>query len=163
VHAQSLYLQARSAYHVQCMEWNNKAAAIDGHDHAFPFLDRDLVALLIAMPGTMQNRGGVPRAVLREGLRGVLPDAIRARTWKADFSGAVNAGVARDFHAIAAYLTRDSQAVAHGYFDAGRLEPEVARLGAAVQRDDCNDSWDLADAFGLELWLRVFFAHAASR
>ena len=64
--------------------------------------------------------------------------------------------------AIAAYLTRDSQAVARGYFDAGRLEPEVARLGAAPMRDDCSDSWDLADAFGFELWLRVFFAHAAS-
>jgi asparagine synthase (glutamine-hydrolysing) len=162
VQAKRIYLQARSAYHVQSMEWNNKAAAIAGHDHAFPFLDRDLIALLIAMPGTMQNRGGVPRAVLREGLRGVLPDAIRARTWKADFSGAVNTGVARDFQAIAAYLTRDSQAVARGYFDAGRLEPEIARLGAAPMRDDCSDSWDLADAFGFELWLRVFFAHAAS-
>ena len=29
-------------------EWNNKAAAIAGHDHAFPFLDRDLIALLMA-------------------------------------------------------------------------------------------------------------------
>jgi asparagine synthase (glutamine-hydrolysing) len=162
VQAKTIYLQARSAYHVQSMEWNNKAAAIAGHDHAFPFLDRDLIALLIAMPGTMQNRGGVPRAVLREGLRGVLPDPIRARTWKADFSGAVNTGVARDFQAIAAYLTRDSQAVARGYFDAGRLGPEVARLGAAPTRDDCSDSWNLADAFGFELWLRVFFAHAAS-
>jgi asparagine synthase (glutamine-hydrolysing) len=162
VQAKRLYLQARSAYHVHCMEWNNKAAAIDGHDHAFPFLDRDLIALLIAMPGAMQNRGGVPRAVLREALRGVLPDAIRARTWKADFSGAINAGVARDFQAIAAYLTRDSQAVARGYFDPRRLDPEVTRLGALATRDDCSDSWDLTDAFGLELWLRVFFAHAAS-
>lgn len=163
VHARSLYLEARSAYHVQCMEWNNKAAAIDGHDHAFPFLDRDLIALLMAMPGTMQNRGGVPRAVLREGLRGVLPDAVRARTSKADFSGAVNTGIVRDFPAIAAYLTRDSQAVARGFFDAGRLNAELARLGGAAARDDCCDSWDLASGFGLELWLRVFFAHAASR
>jgi asparagine synthase (glutamine-hydrolysing) len=162
VHARRLYLEARSAYHVQCMEWNNKAAAIDGHDHAFPFLDRDLIALLIAMPGTMQNRGGVPRAVLREALRGVLPDALCARTWKADFSGAVNTGIARDYQAISAYLRRDSQAVARGYFDPGRLEPEVARIGASAAREECYDSWDLADAFGFELWLRVFFAHAAS-
>jgi asparagine synthase (glutamine-hydrolysing) len=156
--ARRLYLEARSAYHVQCMEWNNKAAAMDGQDHAFPFLDRDLVSLLIAMPGTMQNHGGVPRAVLREAMRGVLPDAVRARTWKADFSDAVNAGVGREHATIASLLTRDAHAVRRGFFDADRLEPAVARVAAAGIGDDCRDSWDLADAFGFELWLRVFFA-----
>ncbi len=159
VHARRLYLEARSAYHVQCMEWNNKAAAMDGQDHAFPFLDRDLVSLLVATPGTMQNFGGVPRAILREAMRGVLPDAVRARTWKADFSDAVNEGVARDHPVIAAHLTRDAQAVARGYFDATALERDVARLASPRTATDSRDSWDLTDAFGLELWLRVFFAY----
>jgi asparagine synthase (glutamine-hydrolysing) len=161
-HARRLYLEARSAYHVQCMEWNNKAAAMDGHDHAFPFLDRDLVALLLAMPGTMQNRGGVPRAILREAMRGVLPEDVRARTWKGDFSDAVNLGVSRDFAAIAGLLTRDGQAVARGYFDPDGLDRAVATRRPPAPGDDCLDSWDLADAFGFELWLRVFFAHDSS-
>ena len=161
-HARRLYLEARSAYHVQCMEWNNKAAAMDGQDHAFPFLDRDLVALLLAMPGTMQNRGGVPRAILREAMRGVLPEDVRARTWKGDFSDAVNLGVSRDFAAIAGVLTRDGQAVARGYFDPDGLDRAVATRRPPAPGDECLDSWDLADAFGFELWLRVFFAHESS-
>ena len=144
------------------MEWNNKAAAMDGQDHAFPFLDRDLVALLLAMPGTMQNRGGVPRAILREAMRGVLPEDVRTRTWKGDFSDAVNRGVSRDFGAIAEVLTRDGQAVARGYFDPDELVRAVATRRPPAPGDDCHDSWDLADAFGLELWLRVFFAHDSS-
>lgn len=157
--ARRIYLEARSSYHVQCMEWNNKAAAMDGQDHACPFLDRDLVALLMAMPGTMQNRGGVPRGILREAMRGVLPDDVRARTWKGDFSGAVNTGVARDYASIASLLTREGQAVARGYFDADGLDRFIATHRAPATDAECYDSWDLADAFGFELWLRVFFAH----
>ena len=32
----SIYLEARSKYHIQCMEWNNKAAALNGITCAFP-------------------------------------------------------------------------------------------------------------------------------
>ena len=84
VHARSIYLEARSKYHIHCMEWNNKAAALNGITCAFPFLDRDLVQFLMAVPGDIQNAGGVPRAMARDGMRGVLPDEIRARVWKGD-------------------------------------------------------------------------------
>ncbi len=49
-HAQCLYEEARSGYHVQCMEWNNKIAATPGLDIAFPFLDRDLISFLMSIP-----------------------------------------------------------------------------------------------------------------
>ena len=84
VHARALYIEARSKYHVHCMEWNNKAGAQNGVTSAFPFLDRDLVQFLMAVPGDVQNADGVPRAMARDGMRGVLPDEIRARVWKAD-------------------------------------------------------------------------------
>lgn len=155
--ARQLYLEARSKYHVQCMEWNNKAAALDGLDHAFPFLDRDLIALLIATPGRFQNHRGVPRALLREAMRGTLPEAVRARAWKADFSNAVNIGVDRDYQVIADCLGRDCAAVRRGYFDPDRLTREVARLAGRPVRSDCVASWDLTDAFGFESWLQVFF------
>ena len=45
-------VEARSKYHIHCMEWNNKAGALNGITSAFPFLDRDLVQFLMAFPGT---------------------------------------------------------------------------------------------------------------
>jgi asparagine synthase (glutamine-hydrolysing) len=138
------------------MEWNNKIAALHGLDAAFPFLDRDLLAFLMAVPGEMQNRNGVPRALLREAMRGVLPEPLRQRTWKADFSRVVNRGVAQDLSDITRALSPQSLGVRLDYLDAARLGPAVAQLSLSLAESDCLDSWELADLFGLEVWLQVF-------
>jgi asparagine synthase (glutamine-hydrolysing) len=154
-HAQSIYLEARSKYHVQCMEWHNKIGALRGLQIALPLLDRDLLAFLMAIPGDAQTRDGVPRALLRDAMSGILPDAIRTRRWKADFGDVVNRSVANDARAICEALA-DSQAVRLGYLDASRVEPELSRLVAGLTAPDNAASWDLADVYGLEVWLRVF-------
>jgi hypothetical protein len=89
-------------------------------------------------------------------MQGVLPDTVRARTWKADFTDVVNHGVARDRGAVAAALGPDCQGVRLGYLDGGRLEAEVGRLSDDLVRADSVNSWELADLFGLEVWLRAF-------
>lgn len=157
-HARSIYLEARSKYHVHCLEWHNKIGALYGLDAALPFLDRDLLAFLMAIPGEVQNQHGVPRALLREAMRGVLPESVRTRRGKADFSYLVNGGVRSDIVGISQALSPNSLGVRLGYLDAPRLAPAVARLSAgSLTGPDCGDSWDLADLFGLEVWLRVFF------
>jgi asparagine synthase (glutamine-hydrolysing) len=155
-HARAVYLEARSKYHVQCMEWNNKAAALHGLDAAFPFLDRDLIAYLMAIPGEMHAHGGVPRALLREAVRGVLPETIRARTWKADFTAFVNSGLNHDAATIVRTLHDECLGVQFGYLDRARLQPALARLRQALTGPDCVASWDLADTYSLEMWLQVF-------
>jgi asparagine synthase (glutamine-hydrolysing) len=161
--ARSIYFEARSKYHVRCMELNNKACAAHALAAAFPLLDRDLLALLIATPGEVQNREGVPRALLREAMRGILPEAIRTRRGKADFTAPINAGVAQAAPTILDALTADPLGVRLGYLDAARLAPEMARLAAELAGPDCANSWDLADVFGLEVWLQVFLAGRAAR
>jgi asparagine synthase (glutamine-hydrolysing) len=156
--ARAVYLEARSKYHVHCMEWQNKAAARSGLDAAFPFLDRDLLAFLMAVPGEVQAPDGVPRGLAREAMRGILPEAIRTRPSKADFTGFVNRGVAADAVTIARTLDRGSLGLSLGYFDAGQLVPAVRRLSRGLSNDNCRDTWDLADTFGLEVWLQVFLS-----
>lgn len=155
-HGRSIYLEARSKYHVHCLEWNNKIAALHGLDISFPFMDRDLLAFLIAVPGDIQNRDGVPRALLREALRGVLPDAVRARRWKANFSDVVNQSVAGDADAIAGGLSDSALVVRLGYVDASRLGGEIRRLVEKLSGPVCTASWDLSDLYALERWLQVF-------
>jgi hypothetical protein len=156
-HAQAVYVEARSKYQVQCMEWNAKVGALHALDVAFPFLDRDLIGFLMAIPGDVHARAGVPRVLLREAMRGVLPDSIRARTWKSDFSRFVNTGIRDDAAAILQAMSADCLGVQCGYLAADRLAPELARLAAAADTADCVDSWDLADTYGLEMWLQVFW------
>ena len=156
-HARAVYIEARSKYQVQCMEWNNKVAALHGLDAAFPFLDRDLIAFLMSIPGEVHARNGVPRVLLREATRSVLPESIRGRTWKSDFSPFVNMGLQQDAEVILKTLNAGCLGVRFGYLDAACLEPELARLASGLSRADCIDSWELADTYGLEMWLRVFW------
>jgi asparagine synthase (glutamine-hydrolysing) len=156
-HARAVYIEARSKYHVQCMEWNAKVGALHGLDIAFPFLDRDLIAFLMAIPGDVHARDGVPRVLLREAMHGVLPDSIRARTWKSDFTSFVNQGLSDDAAAIRQAMHAACLGVRFGYLDAARLAPELSELTKMLSAADCTDSWDLADAYGLEMWLQAFW------
>src|SRR5262249_45247806 len=122
------------------------------------FLDRDLLAFLMATPGDMQNRDGVPRAIVREAMRNILPEAVRARRWKADFTGIVNQGVAHDARVIVGAFRPKSAAAQMGYVDAARLQPELDRLVPQLEGPECTASWDLSDLFGLEMWLQVFLS-----
>ncbi len=138
------------------MEWNSKVGALYGLDAAFPFLDRDLIAFLMAIPGEMHARHGVPRALLRESMRGILPDSIRTRTWKSDFSAFVSQGVSDDAGEILRHVDRNCLAVRFGFLDPERLAARAHPPGRILTADDCSDSWDMADMYGLEMWLRVF-------
>lgn len=161
-HAQAVYIEARSKYHVQCMEWNTKVAASYGLDVSFPFLDRDLIAFLMAIPGEVHARGGVPRILLREAMRDILPDSIRTRVWKTDFTRFVNHGVREDAVAILESMSADCLGVRFGFLDADRLAPELTRLAGMLNGNECVDSWDLADTYGLEMWLQVFWGPKGS-
>lgn len=44
-----------------------------------PFLDHELVELIARIPPGLNARGPVEKSILREALRGVLPEEIRRR------------------------------------------------------------------------------------
>lgn len=156
-HARSLYAQARSRYYVMCMEWYNKLAARHGLEIAFPFLDRDLIAFMMAVPGEMASWQGVPKALLREAMRGILPEAIARRQGKADFTHAVNKAMEDEFPQVVRYLYPDGLAARFGYVKQESLEQELAHYQNRARDSDCTLTWNLSNLLGLELWLRVFF------
>lgn len=53
-----------------------------GLDHFLPFLDHRLVEFMFRVPGQMKIRFGVTKYLLREAMRGVLPEETRARVKK---------------------------------------------------------------------------------
>ena len=131
-----------------------------GMDIAFPFLDRDLLVFLMSIPGDMQTWQGMPKALLREGLKGVLPEPIVNRRWKADFTHLANRSVEMDFSLLADCLQNGSNAAAWGFLDHDALTDQLPRLqGTLKESKTCETVWELIDLLGLELWLQVFFAH----
>jgi asparagine synthase (glutamine-hydrolysing) len=156
-HAWQLYQMARSGYYVACMEWNNKRSSTFGMDRAFPFLDRDLISFLMAIPGEMQMSHGIPKAILREGLRGVLPAAIAGRRGKADFTARVNDGVGQQLPQLLHWLGPKALSLKLGYI--GKDSPSAIwdELKTVNSRQDAVSSWALKDILALELWLQLFF------
>ncbi|MBI2059057.1 MAG: hypothetical protein HYT87_04735 [Nitrospirae bacterium] len=78
-----LYGSLFGCYHTMTLESFDMGAAYQGVEVCFPFLDRRLVELVFRMPAGMRIRAGVGKRLLREGLRGILPERTAARRSKA--------------------------------------------------------------------------------
>jgi len=118
------------------------------------------VAFLMAIPGEVQTRNGVPKALLRAALSDVLPDAITLRRSKGDFTHLVNEAVERDFSRVVDCLNGDGEALKRGYVTEDVLKKSLNRLEGRVQGPTCEVAWSLSKLTGLELWLRVFFGES---
>lgn len=156
-HASHVCHMVRAKWYLNIIEWTVKVERMFSSTVAFPFLDRDLVCLLMSMPGEMVMKGGVPKGILRESLRDVLPAAIAGRAGKAGFTWLANRGVEREFPRIQELFERPLS-VEYGYLRRDKLESELTRLRAQAQRStDSKAALQLMDLVGLELWLRAFF------
>ena len=60
--------------------------AAKGIEPRHPFLDKRLVELCLAVPGHLKYGGGLGRGVMREAMKKILPEAVRLRQSKIDFS-----------------------------------------------------------------------------
>jgi asparagine synthase (glutamine-hydrolysing) len=156
-HQRSLYREARSQYHVTCMEWNDKVSARHGLEIAFPFLDRDVVEFLISVPGQQQMPSGIHKQLLRDSMRGVVPDPVLERRDKADSTDTVNEGLQQDRANVLRWLGRDAMVTELRY-----VKPDMPERLVKHWRHGGGDSkglveWAVSDLLGLEVWLQLFF------
>jgi asparagine synthase (glutamine-hydrolysing) len=157
-HAEECYRQANSRYHLNGLEETNKLLAIYGLQPAYPFMDRDLISFVMAIPGEVVNWQGVPKGLFREAMKGVLPEAIRLRRWKADFTDFVNEGTAHEYHQMQSYFESDCLAVEFGYVDGDEVRHTLEEMKPFFhKRCDAVPTWRVAALVALELWLQVFF------
>jgi hypothetical protein len=89
-------------------------------------------------------------------MRGVLPDEIRTRRTKADFTGLTNVPLADELRSIASGRLRASPAVRLGYIDQAAVEARAGTMTADPYR-----FMDFASHLsGVEAWFDVFFSGA---
>ncbi len=163
-HAERCHLHAWAGHYTDVVRCEVAAARAYGLDVRYPFRDRDLIEFLMAIPGEIVNWHGVPKGLLRHALAGVIPDAIRDRRSKADFTWLENDASRRDAVRVAPMITPDAASVRAGIVDAAAGD----RLAAAYARDMTDDSsplpgWRPIDVAAVELWFQQHFGQAASR
>ena len=157
-HARAIHLQSRLGYHVQCMEWNARVAAGHGVDVAFPYLDADLIQFLMSIPGEVQSHDGISRGLMRQAMRGVVPDTIIDRRSKGEFTHLINKSIDDDFPAILDLLGPAALSVSLGFVNGPVLWSLLPQWRNTIRdAQDAVLSNRVIDLCGFEMLLRRFF------
>jgi asparagine synthase (glutamine-hydrolysing) len=123
-----------------------------------PLLDHQLMELAATIPADLKVRGQQKKWILRETLRGWLPDDLLDRP-KQGFSVPLSSWLRTDLRAWARDILLDREAIERGYFRPGAVEAMLDRHAAGTD-DDARRIWALVM---LELWHKEFTGVPALR
>jgi len=97
------------------LHWEDRDSMAHSIEARVPFLDYRLVELALALPDEAKLSDGISKRVLRDAMRGIIPDGIRARMDKIGFATAEEAWLRRerpdDFRAALRSAVEASQGV----------------------------------------------------
>ena len=110
----------QQGYGFEILDRMTAAAGVEG---AYPFYDLRLVQFCLSLPSHHKLHAGQPRYVLRQAMRGLLPDKVRLRRDKYDFAPALADSLLRRRAALVNAITRDRSGL--GRF----VDMDVARAG----------------------------------
>jgi asparagine synthase (glutamine-hydrolysing) len=131
----------------ELLRYADRDSMAHGREARLPFLDRRIAEFALSLPPQFTARGGVRKAILRDAVRGLVPDVVLERTDKVGFEPP-QATWLRDpaLTARIAEVVLDRAAAGAHLYDRGVLE---ADLRAGSWRDP-KAIWRV---FNFELWL----------
>jgi len=145
-----LYVDTKTYLHELLMKQDqmSMAASIESR---VPFLDHKLVELTAQMPVNMKLRGKETKFLLREAMKGILPDAILERA-KMGFPVPVGNWFRHQFRHIVDEYVLSERSLARGIFNADFVREIVAKHNTGENHDE--RLWFLVN---FEIWQRRFF------
>jgi asparagine synthase (glutamine-hydrolysing) len=152
---------ATQGFQVHAIEMEERSAASFHLELRYPFHDRRVVEFGLGLPPDQRWRHGLHKHVLRQTMQGLLPESIRQRSSKAEFS--------RVFVEALLVLGRDAFAELE-IAEAGWVDgPTVLGMYDRVEQRYRSESssrgpelWPLWSVFGAELLYREVFNRDAS-
>lgn len=122
-------------------------------DVRHPYLHRPLVEFALRLPPELVVRPYARKWVLREAMRGILPEVVRARVGKGAMFGLLSWSAA-SYHSYLQPLVRDPILAQLGIVDADKFRQAFTR--ARYERDrPSKTSPDVQYTLALEAWLQV--------
>jgi asparagine synthase (glutamine-hydrolysing) len=118
-----------------------------------PFLDYRLVELAFSLPTAVKIRGARTKVVLREAMKGVLPEAIRERSDKKGYPTPFSHWIRRGHDEWLEDLLCSQRTRTRGFF----VEPAVRQLLDEHRRGAADHGWRLWQLATTELFLRRYF------
>lgn len=96
-------------------------------DMRFPFFDTRLVSFTVGLPAKEKLNDGWSRSVMRRAMEGVLPETVRWRRDKIDFSPEIRRGLVRHHLPLLDDIMADRDGLGE-YVDMGNLRQRYQRL-----------------------------------
>jgi asparagine synthase (glutamine-hydrolysing) len=116
-----------------------------------PFLDHKLVEFTAKMPDTLKLRGATTKYILRESMKGILPEKILSRR-KMGFPVPIGSWFRGSFKSVIDEYVLGERALARGIF-----APDFMRKLVALHQAGEDHSERLWALLNFEIWLRRFF------
>jgi asparagine synthase (glutamine-hydrolysing) len=147
-----LYATQMTAELRKLTHWVQRGAFEDQLEMRYPFLHRPLVEFALTLPTAMKVRPGVQKWILREAMRGLVPEKVRTRATKGGMDARIFWTLQHEAPLIR-MLTDDPILGQMGCIDVGELRRmvEVARQG------EYRNTVYLFSVLSLETWLRARF------
>ena len=117
-----------------------------------PFLDHKLVEFTCSLPERLKLRGGTTKYILRESMKGVLPEAILSRS-KMGFPVPIAAWFRGAYRSIIDEYVLSERAMSRGLFNGDFVRDLVNRHQSGAENHD-ERLWALVN---FEIWQRQFF------
>ena len=124
-----------------------------GLESRFPFLERELVEFLFSIPASQRiDRDGVAKVVLRNGMRGVLPESVRTRIDKGFIDRSVDHWLGHKYKHIVEGVLWGRPLAASGWLDMPRVQQMYRHYQATAE-----GRLAVWKCFNVGLWLETFF------
>jgi asparagine synthase (glutamine-hydrolysing) len=151
-----IFLSIRSGEHTLACELVDRSAARWGLENRHPFNDRRFIGFALSLPQSQRQRDSQIKFILRHAMRDLLPDLVRERSTKAEFSPVF----LRAFEALGGrQFFASLVAASQGWVckeTVGRMYAET--LGVSASDDAAVPHlWPLWMIAGIELWFNTVF------
>lgn len=145
-----LYVDTKTYLHELLMKQDqmSMAASIESR---VPFLDHRLVEFTAQMPTEMKLRGGTTKWILREAMKGILPQEILTRP-KMGFPVPLGGWLRNDYRHIVDEFVLSERSLDRGIFDS-----DFVRQLVLAHNSGEDNSTRIFRLVNLEIWHRQFF------
>ena len=146
-----LYADIKTYLHELLMKQDQMSMATSVESRV-PFLDHKLVEFTCSLPEKLKLRGGTTKYILRESMKGVLPEAILSRS-KMGFPVPIGAWFRGAYRSIIDEYVLSERAMSRGLFNPDFVRDLVQRHQSGAENHD-ERLWALVN---FEMWQRQFF------
>jgi asparagine synthase (glutamine-hydrolysing) len=159
---QAIYDRFESNWETYTYELCDRSAAWFGLEARHPFHDRRLIEFAFGLPEEQRRREGLSKIVLRNAIKGLVPESIRNRRSKAEFSP----HFLKAFEAIEGSAMLANLSIAKlGWLDVEKLTSIYIQMLERYHRGDrayAGQMWLLWPVFAIEFWFNAISGSAAA-